>query len=362
MAFQTLIYKIKADGTQFKAETNQMAAGTRRIGEEMDANVASIGKMSAAAGGMLAIVSQLSEKWREVNDRMHAADTASIQTGIGAELLGDRAAALAVEGIGMEYGIGPEQYFDASEAVRDALLNKSGDSGRSARNAANRIGLDRKAFTDPDVSSFDRSNMLLDALIAFEGPEGDLLQAASELGSGDLRDFISMAGIVKQAPGYHPGAVAQSIRDDEAALTPEQAQANAEAALARNLADVVGRELQSAQGTTGYENLVGLLPFADPEEITRRLGSDALSGVETPVNPFGVGVRPPSDRLDDLRGLVSGVWDWIRADPEPEAHRQRVIIELRDSTTGGIRAVQEITDGQEDGRAISHGRPGVPAR
>ena len=183
MAFQTLIYRFKADGSQFNTETSRMASGTEKI----VGGVAKLGLTLGATVDALRTAVGLVEQWGDAQDRLNVA---SAQTTADARVLGaGRAEAIAVRGVSGDSGVGPEQYFDAAEAVRDALVNKEGEAGESARAAARDVGLDREAFIDPALSQFERGNLLLDAILEFEGTHGELLQATSELGAGDFQRF-----------------------------------------------------------------------------------------------------------------------------------------------------------------------------
>ena len=358
MAFQTLIYRFRADGSQFNSETNRMASGTEKIVGGM----AKIGIGIGATIGALRAAVGLVEQWGDAQDRLNVA---SAQTTADARVLGEgRAEALAVRGVSGESGIGPEQFFDAAEAVRDALVNKEGEAGASARAAARGVGLDREAFIAPELSQFERGNLLLDAILKFEGTHGELLQATSELGAGDFRDFVTLAGRVEDlGPQYHPREIARVIDLSGATISDAQAGENLREEVDRNLAELVGIEHRSGQD--GFFNQRNLLGWVLPDDvIERNVGEEFLSpgpsGRAAPGGPDLVDRISPRDADEDFLGRGRPV-----ARPGHVTAGGRfggVTIVVRDSTVGGIAAVQEITDGQDDGRAVTSTGRGVPSR
>ena len=365
MAFQTLIYRFRADGSQFNSETNRMASGTEKIGIGM----AKIGVGIGATIGALRAAVGLVEQWGDAQDRLNVA---SAQTTADARVLGEgRAEALAVRGVSGESGIGPEQFFDAAEAVRDALVNKEGEAGASARAAARGVGLDREAFIAPELSQFERGNLLLDAILKFEGTHGELLQATSELGAGDFRDFVTLAGRVEDlGPQYHPREIASVIDLSGATISDAQAGENLREEVDRNLAELLGIEHRSGQD--GFFNQRNLLGWVLPDDVLERnVGEDFLSrgrsgGLRPAPHPGGrFGPDHPGGRFGQ-RGDEDFLSPGLRPGHVTAGGRfgQRgdVTIVVRDSTVGGIAAVQEITDGQDDGRAVTSTGRGVPSR
>jgi len=343
MALARLLWRIDAD-------TGGFEAGARRMEESTDRVDAGIGRATAGIAAFAAGLTAAVALAQELAERINELDVESIQTGIDATLLGgDRAAALAVQAIGQPFGVGPEQYFDASEAVRDALVNRAAAEGEPeapTTAAARAIGLDIEAFVAPELGAFERSNLLLDAILGFEGDDAALLQAASELGAGDLRDFISLAGVVESAPSAHPRAVAAQIAASGAALGPEQAQANAVAALRRQVQYEVGREQQSTDPWWALDSLASVLTPFD-EEISRARGRREL------------GERPELQDVPLRHGLsYQGFAGFLAEILRPSA--PPVQVDITDSTVGGIMSSQRVTDAQSDGRTASDSGP--PAR
>jgi len=344
MALARLLWRIDAD-------TGGFEAGARRMEESTDRVDAGIGRATAGIAAFAAGLTAAVALAQELAERINELDVESIQTGIDATLLGgDRAAALAVQAIGQPFGVGPEQYFDASEAVRDALVNRAAAEGEPeapTTAAARAIGLDIEAFTAPELGAFERSNLLLDAILGFEGDDAALLQAASELGAGDLRDFISLAGVVEAAPQQHPRAVAEQITAAGAFLGPAEAQANAVAALRRQTQYEVGREIQSAQPWWATDSLLSVATPFD-EAVARRRGRYELGESSD-----------PNAVLTEFPRMVAGFFGRLfGAGDEPPA--PRVQVDITDSTVGGIMSSQRVTDAQSDGRTASDSGP--PAR
>ena len=105
---------------------------------------------------------------------------------------------------------------------------------------------------------------------------------------------MKLAGGVRDAPQFHPAAVADllrsTVRDTLRRTGPTEHRGRDSQECSRTLWAARYRALR---GCGGYENIVSLLPGASDEEITRRLGSDVIGpDVTPPVNPFGIGVRP----------------------------------------------------------------------
>ena len=341
MPVTRLLWRADLDTGGFIAGSRRMVQSTEQVGSSMS-RVSGVGVAGMVAGltAAVALMDQLL-------DRAHELDRVSLQTTISAELLGGgRPEALAVSAVGEPFGVGPQQYFDAAEAVRDALVNKTGESGESAQAAAAAIGLDRDRFLDPALSNFERTNQLLDTLIAFEGDVGELLQAASELGAGDVRDLVELAGVVSAAPQYHPRAVAALIEERGAHISDAQAQANAQDYIRRNLQQLVGDELLSGQDIGSADNLLSSLPIVG-DNYARAVAAGALA-------------PPDPDRGRRALAEHFGV-DPASAGIAP-APQTRVEIEIVDSTVGGIRAAKRVSDAQSDGRTATDALERTPAR
>ena len=364
MALARLLWRIDADTGGFEAGTRRMEQSTERVSAGVRQIGTQFGVVTAALVGAIQLADQLGE-------RLHDLDLASLETSRGGELLGEgRASALAVESYRALTEVGPTQFFDAAEAVADALsrdLEAVAAAGEAEEltplerriaqyqgrplveaaapetprlDAAAAIGLDAEAFVAEDLSAFERSNLLLDALLAAEGEPRDILRAASELGAGDIRDFVELAGAVRET-GVHPRQVAERIESAGAFLSDEQAAANARAALERSTLQAVGREVLSGEGPLSPRVLAGVLsPFDD--RLERAAGAEALAGQE----PFGWGNFVRAVLSQGPAGIAPAFSDLVGPALPPQ-----VDVHVTDSTVGGITAVQRVSDGQADGRS-----------
>ena len=321
MAFKILNYRFTADGGQFRREARSMDTAVSKIGAQISGLAGGFSMATGAAAGLLAMVDQIQKSGREF-------DRTVIGTTIASELLGGRPEALAVEAVGTIAGVGSEQYFDAAEAVRDALTNKTGEAGQSARDAAEAIGLDRDAFLDEDLTNFERSNMLLDALLAVEGTNADRLQAASELGSGDLRDFVSLAGLVRQTPELHPRVQADQIRAEGLYLSDDTAAESTSRELEKRRDAALGREILAERDWWDPDRIRHMLPLIGGERLERRVAQEERMLVE-----HGKSTRPPP-----------------------------VVIEVQDSTGSGVRISQRVSDVQSDGGVVTTNTERPPSR
>jgi len=368
VALARLLWRIDADTGGFEAGARRMEQSTERVSAGVRQIGTQFGVVTAALVGAIQLADQLA-------DRIHELDLDSLRTSRGGEVLGEgRASALAVESYRALTEVGPTQFFDAAEAVADALSRdleavaaareaeemtplerriaflreqRTGQPAPQATapetprlDAAAAIGLDAEAFVAEDLSAFERSNLLLDALLAAEGEPRDVLRAASELGAGDIRDFVELAGAVRET-GVHPRQVAERIESAGAFLSDEQAAANARAALERSMLQTVGREVLAGEGPLSPRVLAGVLsPFDD--RLERAAGAEALAGREQ----FGWGNFVRAVLSQGPAGVAPAFADLVGP-----ALPQQVDVQVTDSTVGGITAVQRVSDGQADGRS-----------
>jgi len=274
MALARLLYRIVGDASGFEA-----AAG--RAERSADGINVSLSRTAASATAIAAGISAAVAAMDSLIDRADELDRTSRRTGTGAQLLGeDRAAAIAVEAVGNLAGVGPREYFDASEAVADALTNRTGGALLSARQAAAGIGLDVDRFLSAETP-FERGNLLLDALSGVEDHRL-IAQAASELGSGDIRDFAELAGDLRLAPArFHPRNLAEQIRSARAHLTPEQARESVTASLERSVLDTISEEVLAGHEADSLILALSELPLIG-DNYGRAVAQRALSGPADP--------------------------------------------------------------------------------
>ena len=202
MALARLLFRIDGDSSGFRAATEDAIGQTRRAEQGIRSMEAAMIGFSAAAATALGIVS-------EIRSESEQLDREALSTTADAGLVGgDRATALAFQSTQELFGVGPEQAFDAAEALGDALRNRPQEAIPVARG----IGLDSRAFLAEEDPT-QRVYQVIDALVARGGAvDDDVLAAASELGAGDIRDLATLAGPIAADPSVHPRAIAQSLQ------------------------------------------------------------------------------------------------------------------------------------------------------
>ena len=348
MAIGRLLWRMDADTTDFDRAAEQAARSTRKISDESAGIADGIDRGVAALGAMTAAMTAVVDRWEELRDLQDEVRQGVVDTTGAAALLGeDRAAALAVEALGQPLGIGAEQYFDAAEAVLDQLRVEIAErpDERIKRAAAEGIGLDVAEFTAPGLSSFERSNLLLDALASFEGDDAARLQAASELGAGDVRDFALLAGVVSSAPDLHPRRIAETLRQAGVGLSAEQVTAATVQQVRDSVETTVGEELLAGAGPV--EQLRASLP-GNRQSRTRQIAREVLGyggnlGWEniTPLHPVAAVARALGYGGDEAPEIFEA------------GYRPPVRVVVTDSTVGGIRAAQHVADADADGRVVT---------
>ena len=258
MAFRRLQYQFAADGSAFQSETRRMGDSVDDVGSKFTKVAGAVAGLTAGLGAALGVIV-------EMQQRIEALDIDAFERIRDAGLVGgDRAVAEAFQVTQQFTGVGPEQAFDAAEALTDAIKVK--DRELIDPILAD-LGVNRQEFLA--ANPVDRVYQVIDAIAEQGGVHDDsVLQAASELGAGDIRDLATIGGLVAQVPSAHPRAIAGQLGRALPTLSADQA--SAASAIERAVQESAFEISQSDEG------------YGDPHNIlqgaTGLLGSIPLVG------------------------------------------------------------------------------------
>ena len=305
MAFRRLRYVFAADGSAYRRETEQMRRSTERVGDaqaQLDDRFERLARGAAALTAGLTAAAAVLDSMLESADRL---DRSAVMRLVGGGLTGgDTADSQAWMLLQDLVGIGPEQAFDSAEALSDALRSRPD----TARPVAAAIGVDADELLAADADR--RVGIVLDALVARGGRVGEAeLEAASELGAGDIRDLASLAALIAADPAWHPDELAARHRSS----MPTRRE-----------------DIESARDAL---DLASMRAAADAEMSTRPWWSMHHAIRQLP----GLG------RWQDEQIAREAGWT-----PLPP-----IEIRIVDDTLGGVRASQRTADHIADGRTTA---------
>ena len=322
MAFRRLQYQFTADGRQFRSETSQM-------GREADGVADSVGGISNKMLGLAGLATAVLEAFKDIRSTIDDIAQSSLDRLAGAALVGgDRAESEAfriLSSAGVD--ISAEQAFDTTEAISDALRGKA-DTLTDPILAG--LGFTEEEFTA--VDSADRFGFLLDRLVDRGGVVDDtVLQAASELGAGDIRDVAAYAGQVSTAPGLDYRRIAEQVRPtlpsaaEDAAAVEAYISRQVDARRGEYFAGAGGTESAIAAVGGQAAGFLGLGP-----EFHAALGDydAAVAGGDSP----GV-----------LRRAVTNLGGVIGAPAELTGVGTNFVLNIIDGTTAGVKVKPDTT-------------------
>lgn len=269
MALARLLFRIDGNNAGFRAATEDSINQAQRLDRQMATVQGTFAGVGAAAFGLLSTMQEI----LAVSEQL---DREVLDSVVFAGLVGgDTATAQAFSVTRELTGVGGEQAFDVAEAIADALRVK----GDVARPLAEDIGLDPEAFL-AESDPAERFYQILDALVERGGAVDDtVLQAASELGAGDIRDVSTLAGLVSRDPTIHPRFAAEQFR--AGAISEEQTTDIVGRTFERERYRALGRQQLATEPWWNIDRLWSILPgMGDrvPEQVGRRLAEEGEIG------------------------------------------------------------------------------------
>ena len=376
MAFRTLQYRFTADGRQFEAATGQMGQAAGRVSQAIGGWA---GAASAAVGALTQVVDVLDtavDRAQQLERSLDLAQGAATPEGraVRDHLLGlgftsavatDTAAAIVGR---TRFDAGSDEQLIAAQTA--AQFARAGGDANELLRAASTFGVDDAAgITELAQLVFAGSGAQNADLGEITGALRSLAPSTTQLGLG-ARETLQLAlgaERISQDPGslrtpltaalgrqaQGGGDALEFLRGVEeriaAAATEEQALAIALPVFGDRGSVAFTRGIRSGEFGFAAERLsdahlagelgLGAVEATNEERVEAIIAAGGISG-----NVLGALSSVPlaggvARSVANLTAGARGGPDW------------NVTVELRDSTARGIEAVQDISDGQREGRA-----------